>query len=165
MVIWDKTRVIKSFCLQQPFINNKSLEIGGGGKKAGNYPEGYLSNGYFTEDGHIKSELLMDNALSVADSFTRDMKYSQLRRFYTHVKTAEKAYDFTKDKEKLIRDIQKMDSFVAEASKKDKVTGPFYKFIRENVSAIKTKKDVLEGFIPHFQSVVAYFTYKYPRSN
>ncbi len=34
----------------------------------------------------------------------------------------------------------------------------FHDFIRHNVAAVKTEKDFLEGFLPHFEALVGFGT-------
>jgi len=127
-------------------------------------PKDYLKGGYFNGEGYLKEELLTTTASEVAKSFGQNMSSSQLRRFYGHAKTAEKSYIFSHDERKFINDIKQLDSFVAEAKGKEKVPAIFYEFIAENVKNCNSSKDIMKGFLPHFQAVVAYFTYHYPRS-
>lgn len=129
--------------------------------------EDYLKEGYFSSDGHIREELLTTAAQLAAKSFGRGfpkLTTGQLRRFYGHVKTAEKGYQYTGDENKLVLDIKTLDSFVAEAQGKRKVPKEFYDFIRLNAGAVKSRKDVMQGFMPHFQAVVGYFYHYYPNN-
>ncbi len=130
-------------------------------------PEGYLRDGYFSSDGHIREELLTAAAQAAAKSFGEGypkLTTGQLRRFYGHLKTAEKAYQFTGDEKKLVLDIKTLDSFVAEAQGKKKVPREFYNFIKKNADTVKSGKDVLQGFMPHFQAIVGYFCNYYPNN-
>ncbi|ABO50156.1 CRISPR-associated protein, Csm2 family [Desulforamulus reducens MI-1] len=127
-------------------------------------PDGYLSKGYFDDQGCLLEILLTETASKIAKSFGSNMNNSQLRRFYGHAKTAEKSYAFSGDERKFINDIKALDSFVAEAKGKDKVPQIFYDFINVNVAKANSLKDIKQGFLPHFQAVVAYFTYHYPKS-
>lgn len=138
------------------YNNNKKWNAG--------LPNGYLEKGYFDSEGKLYEELLTDMASNVAKSFGKNMKNNQLRRFYQHAKVADNGYNYHNDERKLINDIKALDSFVAEAKGKDKVPQVFYDYINKNIKQIKTIKEVRKGFIPHFQAVVAYFTYFYPRS-
>ncbi|MFZ5942937.1 MAG: type III-A CRISPR-associated protein Csm2 [Bacillota bacterium] len=124
----------------------------------------YLLGGYFDFKGYLNEELLTNTASDVAKSFGQNMSSSQLRRFYSHAKTAEKSYMFSHDERKFVNDIKQLDSFVAEAKGKEKVPEIFYDFVAQNTKNCNSTKDILKGFLPHFQAVVAYFTYHYPRS-
>jgi CRISPR type III-A-associated protein Csm2 len=139
----------------------------GQGDSSKGLPQGYLQGGYFESDGHIKEALLTTAADSIGKSFGQGypkMTTGQLRRFYGHAKTAEKGYQFTADEKKLVLDIKALESVVAEAQGKKKVPREFYQFIKKNTDTIKDGKDVLKGFLPHFQAVVAFFTYHNPGS-
>ncbi len=130
-------------------------------------PDGYLREGYFSSDGHIQEELLTITADAVAKSFGQGfprLTTGQLRRFYGHVKTAEKSYQYTGDEKKLVLDIKALASFVAEAQGKKKVPRDFYIFIKKNTEMVKSEKDALKGFMPHFQAVVGYFYLHYPNN-
>jgi CRISPR-associated protein Csm2 len=131
-------------------------------------PPGYLEGGYFDESGHIRADLITSTASILAKNFglgyTR-LTNGQLRRFYGHAKTAEKAFHFSSDEKKLVLDIKALESFVAEAKGKDKVPEEFYMFIKKNTDIISDSKDVLKGFLPHFQAIVGFFTCHYPRMN
>ena len=141
-----------------------------GGKKPGGpkgLPDGYLMEGYFSSDGHIREELLTTTADRVAKCFGQGypkLTNGQLRRFYGHIKTAEKSYQYTGDEEKLVLDIKALASFVAEAQGKKKVPKDFYTFIKKNTEMVKSDKDAKKGFVPHFQAVVGYFYMHYPNN-
>ncbi|MDY6827148.1 MAG: type III-A CRISPR-associated protein Csm2 [Bacillota bacterium] len=133
----------------------------GSDNRAGSFPQEYLKGGYFDQEGEIKTNLLVDTASRVAKSFGHGLTTGQLRRFYGHAKTAEKAFNYSQNEKKLINDIKVLDAFVAEAYGKENVPENFYKFININTSSIENSKDIIKGFLPHFQSVVAYHTYHY----
>ena len=54
-------------------------------------PNGYLEGGYFDENGNLRPELLLQQAREVAEAIgdRKSIAYSQLRRFYEHVRAAE----------------------------------------------------------------------------
>lgn len=176
MIEW-KEKLQKEFSAKKPGYSDKRSS--GQGNKSNynnNYrnqsqssvktlPQEYLKNGYFDEEGYLKQELLTEMASKIAKQFGVKMNNSQLRKFYGHVKTAEQSYLYSGDKRKFINDIKTLDSFVAEAKGKVKVPEVFYDFIKTNVDTIDSVKDITKGLLPHFQAVVAYFTYHYPRSN
>ncbi|MCT4593245.1 MAG: type III-A CRISPR-associated protein Csm2 [Anaeromicrobium sp.] len=131
-----------------------------------NFPVGYLANGYFNENGNLRKELIDEIAEKVAKSFGKRMTVNQLRKFYGYVKTMERVYcvsGLELDEERFVLEIAKLKAAVHYASSKknsnQSVTKEFYKFVCMNINNIQNKKDIIEGFIPHFQAVVAYFTY------
>ena len=123
-----------------------------------------LEKGYFDPKGHIWEEFITTTASIVAKSFGTKLKTHQLRRFYEHAKAAENRLRMTGDWDAVNVDIKKLGPFVSEAKGKDKIPQSFYDFVDKNIKAIKLQKDFEKGFMEHFQAVVAYFTYHYPKS-
>jgi CRISPR-associated protein Csm2 len=138
---------------------------GGGGGDLDSLPPEYitkLEKGYFDSGGCLWEEFLTKFADKIAKSF-RGLKNHQLRRFYGHIKAADNRLRMTEDWRCVNLDIKKLLSFVSEAKGKDKVPESFYKFIDANINKIKEQKD-FEAFVEHFQAIVAYFTYHYPKN-
>jgi CRISPR-associated protein Csm2 len=130
--------------------------------------DNYLKKGYFDETGNLFEEYLKKDG--IADQIAKnlgiekpEMKNHQLRRFYGHVRAAENRLRMTNDFNSVYIDIKKLEPFVAEAKGKNKIPKTFYDFIIKNTNAVKNKKDFLEGFLEHFQAVVAFFTLHYPK--
>lgn len=137
-----------------------------GGKGIDNLPAEYttkLSKGYFDTNNRLWEEFVTTMASDVAVLF-KGLKNHQLRRFYGHAKAAENRLRMTGDWNAVNLDIKKLSPFASEAKGKDKIPHSFYEFIDTNINAIKTRKDFEEGFMEHFQAVVAFFTYHYPKS-
>lgn len=143
---------------------NKEVKEGASG-----LPQDYiekLGTGYFDKNKCLWEEFITTMASSVALSFgncKNKLNNHQLRRFYTHTKAAENRLKMTNDWPCVNVDIKKTGAFAAEAKGKGKIPDSFYDFIDKNMKLIKTKED-FEAFLEHFQAVVAYFTYHYPRN-
>lgn len=136
------------------------------GTDSGALPADYLSKlaqGYFDQNGCLWEEFVTTLADKIAFSFGKSLNNHQLRRFYGHAKTAENRLKMTKDWPAVNVDIKKLSSFAAEAKGKNKIPESFFAFLDKNVKAIKDEKD-FDAFLEHFQAVVAYFTYHYPRN-
>ncbi len=140
-------------------------------KSGGTVPEGlplgYLekvAKGYFDENHCLGEEYLTGMASDVAKSFGTKLKNHQLRRFYGHIKAADNRLKMTGDWPCVKLDVKKLSALVAEAKGKDKVPDSFYKFMDANIKQIQNKND-FEAFVEHFQAIVAYFTYHYPKNN
>jgi CRISPR type III-A-associated protein Csm2 len=126
-------------------------------QKSRSIPDDYLKDGYFTEKGHLRIELLTSTADHLAKVFGFDnLSRSQLRRFYGHVRAAENRLEMLGDFEPVKVDIFKLDSFVAEAKGKGKVPESFYRFVKSNLAQVTDEKSFKKGFLEHFQAVVAY---------
>lgn len=130
-------------------------------------PAEYLVDGYFGSDGNIREELLQRLPKSIAKMLgTKKLKNHQLRAFFHHVRAAENKMHLGLAFEQVRGDIKNLEVFAADrvARGTESVPKQFYDFIVRNVESIKTGKDFLKGFVPHFQAVVAYFRYFFPRS-
>ncbi|MBI3583951.1 MAG: type III-A CRISPR-associated protein Csm2 [Nitrospinae bacterium] len=138
-----------------------------GGGDSDSLPPNYitkLENGYFDSSGCLWEEFITTMASDVAKSFGRKLKNHQLRRFYGHAKAAENRLRMTGDWDVVNLDVKKLGPFVSEAKGKDKIPQSFFDFIDKNIKSIKIQKDFEKGFMEHFQAIVAYFTYHYPKN-
>ncbi len=145
---------------------NRGTSSSTGGKVTDSLPAEYLvklSKGYFDANGRLWEDFVTSMASGVALLF-KGLKNHQLRRFYGHAKAAENRLRMTGDWNSVNLDIKKLSPFVSEAKGKDKIPQSFFEFIDRNIDAIKTRKDFEQGFMEHFQAVVAFFTYHYPKS-
>lgn len=129
----------------------------------------YLKTGYFDDKGNIKCELLT----TVAEQKAKELGESgitstQLRRFFIQVRAIERQLG-QKYFPQLIPEIQGLKPLVAnyvgrgknqfERQRRESLK----RFIDSNVEvATKEEKNFIKGFIPHFESVVAYFKYYFP---
>lgn len=132
-------------------------------------PSGYLQNGYFDSQGNINGELLTRIAEQVARVLgDSQITYTQLRRFFAQVRSIERDLG-QRDFPKLVPQIQSLKPMAAnyvgkannqwERQKRE----AFKRFIDLNVQlAIRDQESFEKGFIPHFESVVAYYKYHFP---
>lgn len=133
-------------------------------------PDGYLEGGYFDEKGNLKRRYIEKDG--DADSIAKNlgsakpaMTNHQLRRFYGHVRNAANRLDMTGNFPAVYIDLKSLEPFVSEAKGKGKIPDMFYDFIINNLKAINEGRedDFTKGFMEHFQAVVAYFTFHYPK--
>ena len=128
--------------------------------------------GYFGEGGHIRAELLDEEAKKIAESFvvyqSRDrerprinqrqsLSSAQLRRLFGDFKQLAKKVekqDFEKVKP-LIKMVKSKASYAANPGN-PKIPEQFKNFLMENVDAINTKKE-FEAFMLYFEAVVGFF--------
>ena len=128
----------------------------------------YLQGGYFDQKGHLHTRYIVrgGDADTIAKKLGIEkpaMTNHQLRRFYSHVRAAENKLKITQNFSSALVDLRKLDAFVAEAKGKGKIPDIFYGFINKNLENVKTQDDFLNGFMEHFQAVVGFFTYHYPK--
>lgn len=130
-------------------------------EKAGvNLPEGYLTNGYFDQNGNLFEKFIVDWAEEIAKNLGQgypDMKKHQLRRFYNHVKALERKFDLIGDYNSINKDLKMLISYAVNAScaTPPKVPKLFEEFIRKNIGLIKDSK-TFRAFIEHFQAIVGF---------
>lgn len=119
------------------------------------------ATGYFDKQGDLRREFVQRKYLDPeARQMASDgLTSTQMRRFFQHCRGIEsqiKSGQATWDH--LAAAFDKMDS-VAENSlsrPKDSIPRSFYEFIKTNVAAVKTQKDFIEGFLPHFEALVGF---------
>lgn len=146
-------------------------------------PKDYLKDGYFDNTGNIYTELIDSTALKIVETFKNkwggsDIKYTQMRKFFQHARQAQRAYEsipYEERKEQksiihLKNEIIKLKImvFYAKGRKQEiKIPDSFVDFIIKNIDIIQNSNiddipnNVIKGFIPHFEAVVAYFKYKF----
>ncbi len=130
----------------------------------GGLPAGYLANGYFDEKGYILPQVVVNWPKDISqklDSAYPSMNVSQLRKFFTEVRHIEGQLSVGKNFDSLKGRVLKLDAYAADARKKNGVPEIFKQFIEQNLKwAVRTEKDFVSGFVPHFESIVAYFPKK-----
>jgi len=131
---------------------------------------GKLKDGYFdNEKKTIKADLLIDIPIQVAKRFGEaGVTSTQLRRFFTHVRSAEREL-WNKQFPDIVPKLQMLQPMAANyvgrgKNKYERESREIFKsFIDRNIElATESKKSFEEGFIPHFESVLAYFKYYCP---
>jgi CRISPR type III-A-associated protein Csm2 len=127
-------------------------------------PAGYLANGYFDGKGNILPEVIIGWAKDIAqklDQSRPSMNTAQLRKFFGEVRSIESQLKSGKSFDTIRGRVLKLDAYAADAFKKGNVPQLFKQFIEQNLKwAEKDQKNYLDGFLPHFESVVAYFPKK-----
>jgi CRISPR-associated protein, Csm2 family len=131
-----------------------------------------LKSGYFDGNDNLKCELLT----SLAEQVARDLGKSgitstQLRRFFTQVRSIERKLGQQQDFLALVPQIQCLKPMAANYVGKGNNQWElerrkiFKQFIDLNVElATRDEKgfSFKKGFVPHFESVIAYYKYHFP---
>jgi len=125
-------------------------------------PPGYLKNGYFDQNGNPLPEIIIEWPRHIAAQLSgARMAPAQLRNFFGEVRRIEGQLSAGQNFEALRGRILQLDAYAANAVKKDNAPLLFKQFIEQNLKwVVKDKKSFLRGFLPHFESVVAYFPKK-----
>ena len=134
-------------------------------------PDGYLHRGYFDEKGNIFPDLVTTIPEEVAKGLgIGGVTSTRLRRFYTKAKAVEQRLDSGESFESAMAGILELKQHAANAvgraqgKAEQEGLDLLKKFIDHNVDlAVKSKEAFRKGFLLHFQGVVAYFKYHYPK--
>lgn len=128
------------------------------------WPAGYLEGGYFekVEDvKRVKPAMVDEWAEAVAQMLeSGDMKAHQLRRFFNKARAIESKLDSGEPFVAVMTDIHTFKRDAAYAVSREVAPKAFKDFIDRNVElAVRDEDSFRKGFIEHFQSVLAFFTY------
>jgi len=123
------------------------------------FPSGYPD--YFDPEGILKCEYLTELPEKIARAFGSakpTLTPHQLRAFYQHVKRQQGALRNGRPFREVMVEICKLKPFATERAEKQpaKIPPEFKEFICRNVDKVKDEKTFLDGFVEHFQAVVAY---------
>jgi CRISPR type III-A-associated protein Csm2 len=136
---------------------------GPGGGSGGGFPalpKDYLKGGYFTPEGHPRTELVADVANKVAEVFLiarPQLTTGQMRAFFQTVRSIEYRLKTVKEPFAAVeQDLQALWSKAAERKEKEKVPPEFVRFIKANLDLVTDQESFLKGFLPHLQAVVAF---------
>lgn len=124
-------------------------------------PQNYLSRGYFDEKGNPYYEVIIDWPQQLAGCLAeKDMSSSQLRNFFAELRRIESQLDTGKSFAEVKHRLYKLDGFAQNAVSRRIAPPLFRDFVRKNIEWAKDEKSFREGFLPHFESLVAYFPKK-----
>lgn len=123
----------------------------------------YLKGGYFDAEGNLRIEYVSRERvepLAQAMCATGGLTTHQIRRYFGHCRAVETKLRGTGVEWLAIWPmIKKLDISAADGAAKQpapKIPELFHDFIRSNIAAIKSQKDFLEGFLPHFEAVIGF---------
>ena|SRR5258707_8507515 len=119
--------------------------------------------GYFDAAGNLRNEFVArDSMAPLAEYMANEqpgLTTHQVRRFFQHCRAIEaklRAATSTWAAEEAafrMLDVAAADAFGKSPKKISKL---FHDFIKSNVAAVKTEKDFLKGFLPHFEALVGF---------
>jgi len=125
-------------------------------------PADYLKNGYFDSNGNIFSEVIVEWPRDIAKKLdTAGMGSAQIRNFFNEARRIEGQLVAGQDFDALRGHILQLDAYAASAQTRGNAPPLFKQFVEQNLKwATKDRKSFANGFIPHFECVVAYFPKK-----
>jgi len=124
---------------------------------------GYLSDGYFDENGFLRQEYVSrENVEPLAEAMAQAkpaLTMSQMRRFFQHCRRIENRLRLDGEEwGKVLPKVLFLDAAAQDAWGKTepKIPELFFDFIRRNVAAVRGPRDFFDGFIPHFEALVGF---------
>jgi hypothetical protein len=124
---------------------------------------GYLQGGYFDAEGHLRTEYV---SRETVEPLVRTMARAQpaltqgqLRRFFQHCRRIETRLRAGEATWPTVRpQVLFLDAAAQDASGKmpRKIPALFRDFIQRNIAAVHDEKDLLRGFLPHFEALVGF---------
>lgn len=133
-------------------------------KKSSSLPVEYedeLNSGYFNESGNLKDSLIIKYPKLLANVFSKDPsvnKSAQLRKYYDYCKNKEGILKINNDFNKIRSELLQLLPLAEDALRRKNISKPFRDFIEININeAVKSEKNFIDGFIPHFQSLIGYY--------
>jgi hypothetical protein len=124
---------------------------------------GYLQGGYFYQEGNLKLEYVSrDRVEPFVRAISGDhprLTPHQVRRFFGHCRALEtKLRSAGVTWASIHPELKRLDIAAADGRfKRDpKISPLFHDFIRRNVDAVKSQRDFLQGFLPHFEAFIGF---------
>jgi hypothetical protein len=125
-------------------------------------PPDYLKNGYFDSNGNVFPEVIIEWPRDIAAKLDRaGMGSAQIRNFFGEARRIEGQLSSGQDFGALRGRILQLDAYAKSAQTRGNAPPLFKQFIEQNLKwAARDRKSFVNGFIPHFECVVAYFPKK-----
>lgn len=125
-------------------------------------PPDYLQDGYFDGNGNIFPKVIVEWPRDIATKLDRaGIGSAQIRNFFGEARRIEGQLSAGRDFDALRGRILQLDAYAASAQIRGNAPPLFKQFIEQNLRwASRDKKSFTDGFIPHFECVVAYFPRK-----
>ncbi|PSR25430.1 MAG: type III-A CRISPR-associated protein Csm2 [Sulfobacillus thermosulfidooxidans] len=117
----------------------------------------YLQQGYVNPDGGYRREIYREEAQFVVNKLAPGTSIHALRRFYNRVKGLERSMDRGRLFDQHKSQLYELQAHAHYAAKRNLVNAFFLTFMDRNVAHAVTNWEQFEGFVKHFESVVAYF--------
>lgn len=129
------------------------------------------SDGYFDSEGNLRVSLRVEDADMVAQILANSgITTGQLRRFFTMARSLEQQLNTSGDFPAIVPEIASLQPFAVAVVGKEQNEAQRTRlavlrdFIDENAQLARQSEQAFrKGFLPHFESVIAYFTFYKPK--
>lgn len=118
----------------------------------------YLRQGYVDPEGGYRREIYCEEAQFVVEKLRYGTSVHALRRFYNRIKGLERSMDRGRRFDENKTQLYALHPHAVYAKERQLVSKFFPEFIQRNITQAVANWEQFEGFVKHFESVVAYFT-------
>jgi len=113
----------------------------------------------------LKKEFIIDFPQKLGILFQKRSdvnKPTQIRKYYDQCKSKiEGPFKVRKDFEYVKSELYKMIPLINNAKMKGHISNEFFLYMEKNIyEAVKSPKNFIDGFMPHFQSLIGYYKQK-----
>lgn len=120
-------------------------------------PPGYLKGGYYDANGYLRRETIIEWPKAIVEVFARtSLTSTALRRFYNKLKGLDTSFKFSRDFNSLLPELYAFERDAAYAATRLVVPGEFIGFTVKNIDLAVGNEKGFQGFVEHFQSIVAF---------
>lgn len=119
-----------------------------------------LNNGYFDDQGFLREEFIIAYPQELARKFKNNPdlnKATQLRKYFDHIKLISGRYRLNSQFDYVIEMLNILLTHLNYAKKKGLISDEFYRFMEANIGMAKKGVKEFQGFVIHFQSLIAYY--------
>lgn len=120
-----------------------------------------ILEGYFNDKDCLKETLIIKYPKLLAEQLSRDTKINkptQIRKYYDYCKNLEGILKIKNDFNCILADLYQLVPLTNNALNKGNISTSFKDFLELNINqAVKSERNFIEGFLPHFQSVIGYY--------
>ncbi len=122
-----------------------------------------LEKGYFDENGFLLEDFILKFPQKLARRFQSDTnlnKPTQLRKYFDQIQIIEGRYRIKKQFQYVRIELSKIIPLLNSSKSKGHVSEEYLEFMEKNIElAKKSETNFLNGFMPHLQSLIAYYKF------
>lgn len=123
--------------------------------------EDEIMDGYFNDNDCLKDTLIIKYPKILAMYFSSDPKVNkptQIRKYYDYCKNLEGILKIKNDFNFILSELYQLIPLTNNAMNKGNISNSFRDFLELNINqAVKSEKNFIEGFLPHFQAIIGYY--------
>ena len=130
-------------------------------------PEGYLTNGYFSEGTILYDRLIAKDPREIVWNLTdnrlsgKPMEHSQFRKFFGYARRLEYRLRGGEKWDSVRQDLLRLEAFAEDSINRQKAPFIFRKLVTDNLKYAAESPDAfIRGFIIHWEGIAAFWPRK-----